>query len=181
MSNVSTDFISLPGLTSSSIMTSPTPASAGLKNRSQSLMVKVRRGTLFRPRGRTESFDLVEQRTATAAAFNNKGQQDSMINENKDSSKKKSCLKLKMTKNKGKARGKGDSDTNTEKNVKNPAMRTVSFDARAASLSIPLLESNPLFDKEAADSSTQRFQITKTRQELPKKICEIDWSHLCLQ
>ena len=166
-------------------MTSPTPASVGLKNRSQSLMVKVRRGTLFRPRGRTESFDLVEQRTATAAAFNNKGHQDSMINENKDSSKKKSCLKLKMTKNKGKARGKGkgkgDIDTNTEKNVKNPAMRTVSFDARAASLVIPHPESNPLINKEAANGSTQRFQITKTRQKLPKKICEIDWSHLCLQ
>ena len=86
-----------------------------------------------------------------------------------------------MTKNKGKARGKGDSDTNTEKNVKNPAMRTVSFDARAASLAIPHPESNPLFDKEAADGRTQRFQITKTRQKLPKKICEIDWSHLCLQ
>ena len=168
MSNVLTDFISLPGPTSSSTMTSPTPASAGLKNRSQSLMVKVRQGTLFRPRGRTESFDLVEQRTATAAAFNNKGLQDSMINENKDSPKKKSCLKLKMTKNKGKARGKGkgDSDTNTEKNVKNPAMRTVSFDARAASLAIPHPESNPLFNKEAADGSTQRFQITKTCQKL---------------
>ena len=171
MSNVLTDFISLPGPTSSSTMTSSTPsaaASAGLKNRSQSLMVKVRRGTLFRPRGRTESFDLVEQRTATAAAFNNKGHQDSMINENKDSSKKKSCLKLKMTKNKGKARGKGkgDSDTNIEKNVKNPTMRTVSFDARAASLAIPHPESNPLFNKEAADGSTQRFQITKTRQKL---------------
>ena len=73
-----------------------------------------------------------------------------------------------MTKNKGKARGKGkgDSDTNTEKNVKNPAMRTVSFDARAASLAIPHPESNPLFNKEAADGSTQRFQITKTCQKL---------------
>ena len=179
MSNGSilTDFISLPGPTSSSTMASPTPASAGLKNRSQSLMVKVRRGTLFRPRGRTESFDLVEQRTATAASFNNKGQQDSMINENKASSKKKSCLKLKMTKNKGKARGKGD----TEKNVKNPTMRTVSFDARAASLVIPHSESNPLFNKEATEGNTQRFQLTKTRQKLPKKICEIDWSCLCLQ
>ena len=27
----------------------------------------------------------------------------------------------------------------------------------------------------------QRFQVTKTRQKLHKKICEIDWSHLCLQ
>ena len=144
-------------------------------------MVKVRRGTLFRPRGRTESFDLVEQRTATAAAFNNKGQQDSMINENKDGSMKKSCLKLKMTKNKGKARGKGDSDTNTEKNVKNPTMRTVSFDARAASQAIPHPESNPLINKEAANGSTQRFQITKTRQKLDYKTREIDWSYLCLQ
>ena len=27
----------------------------------------------------------------------------------------------------------------------------------------------------------QRFQITKTRQKLFKKICEIEWSHLCLE
>ena len=167
MSNVLTDFISLPGPTSSSTMTSSTPpaaVSAGLKNRSQSLMVKVRRGTLFRPRGRTESFDLVEQRTAASAtaAFNNKGQDFMINNDNRDSSpKKKSCLKLKMTKNKGKAKGKVNSDTSTEKNIKNPTIRTVSFDARAASLAIPHPESNPLLNKEAADGSTQRFQITK--------------------
>ena len=30
-------------------------------------------------------------------------------------------------------------------------------------------------------SSPERFQITKTRQKLHKKICEIDWSHFRLQ
>ena len=183
MSNVSTDFISLPGLTSSSIMTSPTPASAGLKNRSQSLMVKVRRGTLFRPRGRTESFDLVEQRTAASAtaAFNNKGQDFMINNDNRDSSpKKKSCLKLKMTKNKGKAKGKVNSDTSTEKNIKNPTIRTVSFDARAASLAIPHPESNPLLNKEAADGSTQRFQITKTRHYIRKFVKLTGHTYACI-
>ena len=29
--------------------------------------------------------------------------------------------------------------------------------------------------------ASQRFQITKTRQKILKKICEIDWSNLCLQ
>ena len=30
-------------------------------------------------------------------------------------------------------------------------------------------------------SSPQRFEMTKTRQKLHKKICEIDLSHFCLQ
>ena len=29
--------------------------------------------------------------------------------------------------------------------------------------------------------ASQRFQITKTRQKLHEKICEIEWSHLCLE
>jgi hypothetical protein len=32
-----------------------------------------------------------------------------------------------------------------------------------------------------ASAAAQRFQMTKTRQKLHKKNCEIDWSYLCLQ
>ena len=61
-----TDFISLPGDPEADASSNVIPPGAiGLKKRSQSLMGKVRRGTLFRTRlastrRRTESFDLVQ-------------------------------------------------------------------------------------------------------------------------
>ena len=117
MSNVLTDFISLPGATSSSTITSPiSPANAGIKNRSQSLIGKVRRGTLFRPslsqRRRTETFDLVEQKVVVGS-----DKDQGLSNDPRN----KSCLKIKITKG---SRGKSQT-------IFTPT-RNVSFDARAA-------------------------------------------------
>ena len=143
MSNVLTDFISLPGVETSS-STSPTTsglAATGKRTRSQSLIGKVRRGgtTLFRqstnkskPKA-PESFDLVEQRDKQRNQNEEEIPRSNVDDEDEET--KKSCLKASTIKER---RSGGAAAVDTS--ILSSAVRTVSFDARADP------ESDPLFN-----------------------------------
>ena len=138
MSNVLTDFISLPGVETSS-STSPTTsglAATGKRTRSQSLIGKVRRGgtTLFRqstnkskPKA-PESFDLVEQRDKQRNQNEEEIPRSNVDDEDEET--KKSCLKASTIKE----------SSGADTSILSSAVRTVSFDARADP------ESDPLFN-----------------------------------